>query len=481
MPDGFFQTHAKLTAKAVEAALGSTPSTSSGPAGSPLTVTQLTQRIDRAIKEKLNGPLLVKGEISNYRAQKAGSGHLYFTLKDATACIDCVMWRDDAMRLKFNPSDGLEAIAGGRVSVYADRGKYQLYVNTLSPLGKGALELAFQQLRAKLEKEGLFAAERKKSIPTYPLNVALVTSSATAALQDMLKVLKRFAWLRLSLYHVPVQGEAAAGKIAAALRWLNERSERADVILLGRGGGSLEDLWPFNEEIVARAIAAGRIPIVTGIGHEVDVSIADLVADHHAHTPTEAAQVITARWRTVADELEISGTRLRRAVRQMVSDARQRLLAVERHEVFRRPLDRINVLRQLLDDRQKSLGISVSTLIRHRLAALTALDSRLAQRHPRHQIALQAAKIAAYETSLRRTITDVFRRRVTRMDALEAHLHAVGPQEVLRRGYTITMRKKDGLPLRRAVDAKVGETLVTLFADGKVESTVEDAKQPKLF
>jgi exodeoxyribonuclease VII large subunit len=367
------------------------------------------------------------------------------------------------------------------VKVYADRGKYQLYVSTLAPLGKGALELAFQQLRAKLERDGLFAAERKKPLPAYPLRIALVTGSGTAAVQDMLKVLGRFRWLKVSLCNVPVQGDGAAEKIAGALRKLSEKPEETDVILLARGGGSLEDLWAFNEEVLARAMAACRIPIVTGIGHEVDVSIADLVADHHAHTPTEAAQTITARWKTAGDLLGVTATRLRRAVRQIVIDARQRLTAIERHEVFRRPLDRINEFRQLLDDRQRALALAASHALRRRRSDLSELEGRLAQRHPRHAIALRAARLTSLETSLRKAMSDDRRRRLTRLDALEAHLKAVGPQEVLRRGYSITTRKKDGLPLRSVGDVKPGERIVTQLADGKIESIAEDPKQPSLF
>jgi len=471
MTEGFFQTHSRLTAKRAVGAAGAI--------GEPVSVTQLTKLIDKAIKSGVPAEVLVRGEVSNFKPQRTGSGHLYFTLKDTAASIDCVMWNDAAARMKFKLADGLEVIAGGRVAVYADRGKYQLYVNALSPLGKGALELAFQQMRAKLEKEGLFSLDRKKPLPPYPLRIALVTSSNTAALQDMLKVLRRFPWLQLSLCHVPVQGDGAAEKIAAGLRDVNRRD--FDVILLARGGGSLEDLWAFNEEPVARAIAASTIPVVTGIGHEVDVSIADLVADHHAHTPTEAAQTITALWRNAKDLLSTSGVRLRRALRQTVQTARQRLTAAERHEVFRRPMDRINTLRQLLDDRQRAMSLAMSTVLRRHNGELSDVEARWAARHPRHLIALRKATVSAMESSLRRAIAEDGRRRAVRLEALASHLRAVGPQEVLRRGYTITTRKKDGLPLRAAADAKPGDAILTQFSDGTVESTVQDPRQPSLF
>src|SRR5438874_1736962 len=232
-----------------------------------MTVSQVTAIIERAIKTGVPSSVLVKGEVSNLNFHR-GSGHLYFTLKDPNACIDCVMFKSEAQLLKFKPADGIELLASGRIGVYAQRGRYQLYVTSLNPIGQGALELAFQQLRAKLEAEGLFAAERKKPLPRFPMNIVLVTSRQTAALQDMLKVLGRYTFLRVSVYHVPVQGDGACGEIAQALKMLNREAAKgraADVILVARGGGSLEELWQFNEEIVARAIAASSIPIVTGI------------------------------------------------------------------------------------------------------------------------------------------------------------------------------------------------------------------------
>lgn len=473
MAEGFFDTHARLTAKKAAAP---TP----GSAAKPLTVTQLTKQIDRAIKSGVPATVLVKGELSNFRAQRAASGHLYFTLKDPSACIDCVMWQDAAARLKFKLLDGLEVLADGRVGVYGERGKYQLYVNSLSPLGQGALELAIVQLRAKLEKEGLFAPERKKPLPRYPLRIAILTSSATAALQDILKVFNRFSWLRLSLYDVPVQGEGAGEKIATALANLNQ-IRGLDVIILARGGGSLEDLRAFNEECIARAVAASRIPIITGIGHEVDVSIADLVADYHAHTPTEAAQIVTAHWRNAGDLVGVTATRLNRGLRQIIQDRRQRLLSIARHELFRRPMDRINLLRQLLDERQRALVAAASASLRRRSDLLSELSERWWRRHPRQFIALCRSDLDARQISLRKAITEDGRRRLAKLDALEKHLHAIGPTQVLRRGYTITMRKKDNRPLRKPEDARIGEVVVTKFADGTIESVVSDPRQPTLF
>lgn len=539
----FFEFHRKVTRRRHEprAAAALDHPTSESPAAAPLTVSQLTSRINGVLRAGLPQQVIVKGEVSNANG-RASSGHLYFTLKDATACIDCVLWRDDAARVKFQIDDGLEVLATGRIGVYAQRGRYQLYVNELRPLGQGALELAFRQLREKLEREGLFAPERKREIPKYPRRIVLVTSRQTAALQDMLKVLRRYPWLQLYVYHVPVQGDGAAQQIAAALlhvdrhhhQALSDGDERgpggggggADVLLLARGGGSLEDLWCFNEETLARAIFRSGIPIVTGIGHEVDTSIADLVADHHAHTPTEAAQMIVQHWRLARDLTTNAALRLRRGVRQVLTSAQRQLAQIERHETFRRPLFRVYMFRQLLDDRGKALQIGMSEHVRRlrrrldeigkrvdaqhpslliaaarerlrddeqALASLMALrlrrsreslnarETRLVERHPRHRVRLAQQHLADLESRFRRLLHDDIARRSQRLDALARQLQAIGPERVLQRGFSLTFRKKDGTLIRSIQQIKPGDRLVTRFADGQAEWTAEDAKQMRLF
>lgn len=506
------------------------PRPAPAPTGNPeaaISVSELTSRIKKVITSGMPSGVLVRAEVSNVNRNKA-SGHLYFTLKDSQACIDCVMYRDEADGLQFELEQGMEILAGGRIGVYPARGRYQLYVFTLRPLGQGTLELAFQQVRRKLEAEGLFSPGRKKPLPQYPMRIVLVTSQGAAALQDVLKVLRRFAWLKLSLYHVPVQGDGAAAKIADAIAHLNasiHTNGGADVILLARGGGSLEDLWCFNEEIVVRAIAASRIPIVTGIGHEVDVSISDLVADHHAHTPTEAAQVVTTQWRIAADHLDGSRLRLMRVIRTMLSDVRQRLRSIERHETFRRPTDRVNMLRQLLDDRHRAMRVAEDRLLRRasdkvqnvtvrlsgflpgviarfremlsqcrqqldqqfgaRLRAagehLSRAAMMLREHHPRLRMRLGTQRLDAAELRLGAECRRDVQRHFQHLDALARQLEAISPQSVLRRGYTITTRKKDGLPLRNAAQVKPGDKLVTRFADGQVESVAGDSKQLSLF
>jgi exodeoxyribonuclease VII large subunit len=451
--------------------------------GAPLSVSQLTARIDSAIRGGLPGNMLVRGEVSRPNYHRS-SGHLYFTLKDSGACIDAVMWKSDVGRLKFTVENGLELLATGKVQVYAQQGKYQLYVSKLAPVGAGALELALKQMRAKLEAEGLFAAQRKKPLPAYPSRIAIVTSGSTAAFQDILKVLGRFPFLELFLYQVPVQGEGAGKKIAEAIGHLSRRHQNCggiDLIILARGGGSLEDLWQFNEESVARAIAASALPIVTGIGHEIDTSIADLVADYHAHTPTEAASVVVRGWLRARELLAMASTRLNGALRAIVSQAKQRLSGIQRHEVFRRPTHQIDSYRQFMDDRERALDAAIGNRLQMATVKVERLRSRLEGKHPKHTLSLQRHRLREVEARLVVAVSNSLQRRSLRLDGLNAQLQAISPTAVLARGYSITSLKRDGSIVRSAAGLKAGERLVTRLADGTVESISQDSRQGVLF
>ena len=527
MAESFFEFHQRTTqARKSVAKPVAAPSDGRVDGKAPLTVTELTAKINRALTTAIPEMLSVRGQVSNFKIH-AASGHAYFTLKDSANCIECRMWDRDVQRLKFDPEDGIELVAGGKIGIYGQRGRYQLNVVWLHPIGQGALELAFRQLRLKLESEGLFDPERKKPLPPYPRKLVMVTSAQAAALHDMLKVLRRCPWIRLMVYAVPVQGDGAAGKIAAALAHLNKFAARfqIDAILLARGGGSLEDLWAFNEEVVARAIAASAIPIITGIGHEVDVSIADLVADHHAHTPTEAAQVAIAQWREAGAYLEQCQARLTRVMAAMVQDARQSLRAIERHELFRRPMDTIHNYRQFLDDRQRALSMAMVSRLHSSQSMLRERSDHIAARFPRFLQALRE-KISGFDVALQTRMTQRlarFRRRVaadearlachdpgqvlqlrsedlkakahrleraanldlqrrfSKLTALERHLESISPRNVLQRGYTLTYRKQGQVLLKSQQQIKPGDKLVTHFADGQVESVAQDKNQLPLF
>jgi exodeoxyribonuclease VII large subunit len=431
----FFEFREKMMRKGEDPPPAPVPPPSSN-APTPLTVTQLTHQIDRVIRAGMPQEVMVRGECSNCHAAR-DSGHFYFTLKDAKSCIDCVMYRDDFALIGFEPGDGIELLATGSVKVFAAKGRYQLYAKMLEPLGKGALDLAFQKLHKKLEQEGLFDPQRKKPLPRYPIDIALITSRATAALQDITKVLRRFPWLKARLIHVPVQGDGAAQRMAGAIQHVNRRGPgKTDVILLARGGGSLEDLWQFNDEGLARAIAASQIPIVTGIGHEIDTSIADLVADYHAHTPTESAQVITIHWRSAPDDVASLALRLRGVMRHVLNDARHRLSHIERHETFRRPMDRIRQLQQLLDDSERSLALAMSDHLNAMRRRLRSSEQRLESRAhrrvplpcdpaPRHRRLAWLAVILARQPAAIFGLLEHIKRQIARVRREEPvqHLH----------------------------------------------------------
>ena len=517
MSSGFFDFHAKVVRgqrgrstpepPAVPAGAASANGVPAGPNGQApqaMSVSELAAKVAGVIRTGFPGPVWVKGEVSGYRGP-AASGHHYFRLKDERACIDCVVWAGESARIKFKWADGMEVLACGSVATFAGKSTYQLKVSDLLPVGQGALELAFRQLKDRLEREGLFDPERKRPIPPYPRRIALVTSRGAAGLADMLKVLRRYSWLKLMLYHVPVQGDAAHPAIAAALTAINRHAAKlggVEVILLGRGGGSMEDLWAFNEEVVARAVADSKIPVVTGIGHEVDVSIADLAADHHAHTPTEAAQVVTQHWRLAADFVTYAGDRLTSQTVRLVEAARSELASIRRHEAFRRPADLIvRTRQQALDDLHKSLQLArqrrFDALRRrldsldcrlqvHRPTAMLAafrervdcLDRRMAERHPRHAVARLGDRLTTIRARLHAAARAGVAGRLTRLDALTRELDVVGPLQVLRRGYSITMRQRDRQIIKSVKEIKPGDRMLTRFADGEHEWTAGDGQMP---
>jgi exodeoxyribonuclease VII large subunit len=399
-----------------------------------LSVSQLTARIKDLLEAEFPA-VWVAGEISNFKRHT--SGHLYLTLKDENAALSGVMWRGRAARLRFEIDNGLEVVAFGRIGVYEPRGQYQLYIERIEPKGMGALELALRQLRQRLAAEGLFEAAHKKPLPAWPRRVALVTSPTGAAVRDMLQVFaRRFPKLHILICPVHVQGEAAAGEIAAAIADLNAQSDRLggiDVIITGRGGGSLEDLWPFNEEAVVRAIFASRIPVVSGVGHEIDVTLADLVADRRALTPTEAAELVSPDLAAVCEQLDLLRGRLTAALRQVAVAARQRLEAVAAGRVFRRPAERVQRSAQMIDE----LSDRIERICRHR-----------------------------------------FEMARSRLEKLAAQLEALGPTKVLARGYSITTDAESGRVLRDAGMVQRGRTVRTQLARGEIRSTVTSIQRP---
>jgi len=426
------------------------------------------------------GEVWVRGELSGVKV--ASSGHRYFTLKDADGQLSCVMWASRADRLRFKLADGLSVLVRGVLEVYPQRGSLQLIVQEVVPEGIGELQLAFEQLKAKLEAEGLFAPERKRPMPELPQRIGLVTSPSGAAVRDVLKVLSRWPHLSVLLYPVRVQGKGAEGEIARAIRYLGKLGT-LDVILVVRGGGSLEDLWAFNEEVVARAIAASPVPVISGVGHEIDFTIADFAADIRAATPTQAAELVVAQLERQARRLEDAWRHLLLAWQRTLTLRKNRLallagarglaLFPARVRQIRTVLQRAEVLPQLLR------GL---VLRRHRGYQL--LVSRLYAWPVRFGAARRWQLLAGQEAMLRERLRALVSRRKLELAAKVRALQALSPTGILKRGYSITTVEGDPRPLRRAEDVQPGQRLKTQLSQGLVRSLVvgrEAGQQQALF
>ncbi len=428
-------------------------------------------RLARAAIEK-NLPLTwVSGEISNLR--RYDSGHWYFTLKDAAAQVSCVMFRHKAQHVEWAPADGMKVEVRALATVYEARGSYQLNVESMRRAGLGALFEAYERLKAKLEAEGLFADARKREIPAFPRGIALVTSPQAAALRDVLTTLKRrMPRIPIVIYPAPVQGEGAAAKIMQAIATASKRAEedQCDVLIVCRGGGSIEDLWSFNEEIVARAIHACAIPVVSGVGHETDFTIADFVADARAATPTAAAELASPDRDELRAQVMQLGGQLRRVTRRALEDHMQKLDYLQRR--LTHPGERIA-------ERQRHLAHLASRLtgaFKHRAqertwAVRSAMQSWQAARPDLRTMERNAADAG-------RRLTDVMRRTLelssARLTRTEAHIASLNPQLMLERGYSIT-ETANGVIVRDAAMLSAGETLRVRFARGMVQAEVKDA------
>ncbi|MCJ7612804.1 MAG: exodeoxyribonuclease VII large subunit [Candidatus Aminicenantes bacterium] len=413
------------------------------------TVSQITALVKLEL-ENAFPQLWVEGEISNLT--KAHSGHFYFSLKDERAQLGAALFRGEADKVKFELKNGLQILCFGRINVYEPRGQYQLIVSKVEPKGKGALQLAFEQLKDKLRAEGLFDLNRKKKLPLLPKTVGLVTSPRGAAIVDILRTLeRRFAPLHIIIYPVAVQGEGAAGEIAAAIDYFGGRKD-VDVLIVGRGGGSIEDLWAFNEEIVARAIFRCPIPIISAVGHEVDYTIADFVADVRAATPTAAAELVIDTEESFRERIEQLERRVVQNQRLLIQERRQTVDRLTHHRIFQNFKILLLNLEQHLDDLEtRSRGVLRDEL--HRLAGWKG-EARLAEEKMRG--------------SLGRMIQD----SLSRWSRLAAQLNALSPLDVLKKGYTLCW-KDGGLRLARTIDdVEAGEDLTVSFYQGEFDCRV---------
>jgi exodeoxyribonuclease VII large subunit len=441
----------------------------------PLTVSQLTATVRGALSaEPELEDVLVEGEVSNLAMPV--SGHLYFTLKDRAASIRCVCWRSARERIPFHPENGMTVIAHGRVDVYDADGAYQLYVDSLDPSGRGALALAVEQLTRRLFAEGLFDSARKRPLPLLPRRVAVVTSASGAALRDVCTVMRRRApQVGVLVVPTPVQGDGAEGAIIAALKRA-QLPPRVDVVLLVRGGGSLEDLWAFQGEALARAIRASRLPVVTGIGHETDTTIADHAADRRAPTPSAAAEVAVPDTRTLTEELARRTERLRRALRQEVAvkrrDLEQRTSRLERVS----PLQRLPERRQQLDARVVRLRAALLQGVGAHRRGLDTRTARLRLISPERRLPVEREALLRRRNALESAVRALVERRRARLTAASGRLLALSPRRVMERGYSITLDAESGGVLTSALGLQAGRLLRTLFAEGEAHSrVVEDA------
>ncbi|HEX9198044.1 MAG TPA: exodeoxyribonuclease VII large subunit [Acidobacteriaceae bacterium] len=428
-------------------------------------VTGIRQRVEREYQD-----IWVEGEISNCRP--APSGHIYFTLKDGDAQLAVVLFRSQAQLLRFHPQDGLAVLARGRVSVYESRGQLQLIAETLEPRGAGALQLAFEQLKARLLAEGLFDNARKRPLPAFPRCVGVITSTGGAVLHDIVKVIRRrHARLNLLVYPAAVQGPACCTTVATGIRWFNAHKDKADVILIARGGGSLEDLAGFNDETLARTIAASELPVVSAIGHETDFTIADFVADLRAPTPSAAAELITAAQHRIEERVQSLDGRIRRAIRYQLILARQRFGTLSIAQMQNRLQTLIGRRGQRLDDLRYRLESAANRRLRISATRIATLTVRLDRHNPTTRLALARRRLDNANQSLDRTAFTTIATRTTRLDHAAARLHGLSPLAVLNRGYALVYAP-DGTLLRNASDTRPGQTVRARLAQGTLEAEV---------
>ncbi|MAS98569.1 MAG: exodeoxyribonuclease VII large subunit [Kiritimatiellaceae bacterium] len=436
-----------------------------------VSVSELNLEARRVLEQGL-GELWVSGELS--RVTLHTSGHWYFTLKDPQAAVSCAMFARENASVDFVPEEGMKVELLGRASLYEASGRYQLIVSEMEASGRGDLQKQFEALKAKLAAEGLFDEMRKKPLPKVPQRIGLVTSSTGAAVRDLVEVLtRRFPHLEILLAPVPVQGEGSARRIAAAIEYLNQRQE-LDLLIVGRGGGSLEDLWAFNEEVVARAITASELPVISAVGHEIDFTIADFVADVRAPTPSAAAELAVPEEADLTRMLGAEQRRLVAALRDMMQRLQIRFERLADHPVFREPAQAVKLYRQ--DVKQLKRQLAVVLVEAQRARAERVSQAGLRGGHTLER-SLQQMQQRVDEAGLRlRHGCDVQRRdRRRRMEHVERQLVLLNPLAVLSRGYSLTMRG-DGSVMRSVAEAKVGEAITTQLEDGQMISSVKEFK-----
>ncbi len=424
----------------------------------------------RTLVEREYSDAWVEGEISNFRAPD--SGHLYFTLKDGSAQIRAVMFRSAARLLRFRPTDGMQVMVRGRVTIYEDRGELQIAAEHIEPKGAGGLQVAFEQLKAKLEAEGLFAAERKKAIPTLPARIGIVTSPQAAALRDILNILlRRHHTANVMIYPAQVQGEAAALEVAGGVRYFN-RSRSVEVIIVGRGGGSAEDLAAFNDEGLARAVAASEIPVISAVGHETDFTIVDFVADLRAPTPSAAAELVIRSRVEVENQADAARERLVRAMERQLLEARHALMERAQDGAFARMMDLIRQRQQKLDDLTYRLERGERQILERLRRRWETVSSAVRHYDARRVLAGIRRELEAVTAATAAAMRNQLLQNKVRLERMGRALEMLSPLAILERGYALVF-DGTGRLVKDAAQVQAGQEISARLARGEIRATVK--------
>jgi exodeoxyribonuclease VII large subunit len=438
------------------------------------TVSQVNTLIKTVLENNLPGRLTITGEITDWKLHH--SGHCYFSLKDENALLPCVMWKSSFSKVRFKPENGMAVLGTGFIDVYEPQGKYQFYVEKMEPAGVGALQLAFEQMVRRLEAQGLFDDAHKKPLPPYPQRIGILTSESGAAVGDIKNSIhSRWPCVRLFLYPVPVQGEGAAEKIAAAIRNINSRNKKLklDILIVGRGGGSMEDLWAFNEEVLARAIYDSKIPIISAVGHEVDTTIADLVADARASTPTKAGIVAVPDMQEVLGRLAYFQKRLDSVLRAKLELCRENLQTVLASTVFRNPLLPIRYREQQLDETAMKLAEVIKELLSEGRDKLHRFYEQITKIEPHRLLGRKTVDLNNLKNQVNTAMQAIINKCRMQFTTQKSRLAGLNPKSVLQRGYSITTNKKTGILVKNLADVQIEDCMITeLAGENLIESKV---------
>ncbi|MEY9868258.1 exodeoxyribonuclease VII large subunit [Peribacillus sp. B2I2] len=440
-----------------------------------LSVSALTKYIKRKFDADPHlRNVYIKGEISNFKQHT--SGHMYFTLKDEKARLLSVMFAANNKGMKFLPENGMKVLVKGDISLYEAGGQYQLYVKSMAPDGVGDLYLAYEQLKKKLEAAGLFLAEHKKQIPQYPKSVGVITSPTGAALRDILITIKRrYPIARVIVYPALVQGNNAAKSIAKAISMANARAE-SDVLIVGRGGGSIEELWAFNEEIVAESIYDSDIPIISAVGHETDFTIADFVADMRAPTPTGAAELAVPHLNEILERLMNRKNRLTRSIREVVNFERTRLTRMERSYAFRYPHKMYEQKLEQLDKTVDRLGRTGTRYFMKKRDELNQLNDILKKQHPEQAVQNSKDELRQHAKVLRRAMEAIYRQKSQQFVHITATLSALSPLKIMERGYGLVFAEDETL-VKSTQQVSRGDKIAVSIKDGTLECEIKEIKE----